>query len=396
MYTALFHKGNNRLFLLNLFTTCFLFMFAQTSTAQSSIKEIFIVDSIPLFTDPEYGDFLSPNDIIGIRTISNKDSLKQLGYQKLDRVSYISTKAYHERSDSLKRIPTKKRMVYKNGAWTLNGMLYSGPFIDYFLNGRKSEEGTLKNGLLNGSRKVYNPGGNLVQDYTYKQGIQNGPAKKYYPDGNLSDDGNFLSGRKDGVWQEYYPNKQLRESMTFKEGMPVGEVKIYWSNGRLEYIAHFQNGVLIPKGDEKKLVDAMRKGSTYVYQHDPDALKYFTKAIEIDSFYVYAYVERGIYKIELLDFDGAIADLSKALELEPYSKFAYANRAIARIRKYQFKDSRKSEIRKEMNLPAKVEKINFPPGERDGIKRDLEMAYFLGSTDEKVVAALRDFSSEAP
>jgi tetratricopeptide (TPR) repeat protein len=370
-------------------------MSVQALYAQSSFKEIFIVDSIPLIDDPEYGDELSTDEILDIRIITNKDSLKQIGYPEFDRVTYVCTKAYKSRPDSLKRIPTTRQMVRENGRWTLNGKVYSGPFIDYYLKGYKSGEGIFKDGLLNGSRKMYYPNGNLLQDYHYTQGILDGTAKKYYADGNLAHDGEFISGKEHGLWQMYYPNKQLKQRIAFAHGVPTAEVSMYRSNGKLITVQQIKEGIGVPEKHMMNLVTAMNNGHKNK-DNAALALRYYTKAIEVDSSYAEAYYSRGTSKMQLFDFDGAIADLNKALELEPYLDLAYANRAFARIRKYQFKNSRPISRNKAVTVFAESQKIDYPPGDKATIIKDLEKAYFLGDKNEQVVDALHEFSSKTP
>ena len=122
---------------------------------QSTPKMLFVIDSIPLIHDPEEWNQLMPEDIAEISVLSNKDSLNRVGWGELDGITYIFTKAYRERPDSLKRIPSLKQMVMQNGAWHLDGRAYTGPYIDYLYNGRIQDEGNLRDGKLNGQLTVY-------------------------------------------------------------------------------------------------------------------------------------------------------------------------------------------------------------------------------------------------
>ena len=60
------------------------------------------------------------------------------------------------------------------------------------------------------------------------------------------------------------------------------------------------------------------------------AIADWSKAIEINPKYAYAYSNRGSAKDELGDYQGAIADYTKALEINPQDASAYLNRGIAR------------------------------------------------------------------
>ena len=66
------------------------------------------------------------------------------------------------------------------------------------------------------------------------------------------------------------------------------------------------------------------------------AIADFDKAIELDSNYAGAYINRGTAKSELQDLIGAITDYNKAIELDPNFAIAYINRGL---NKYKQKDN---------------------------------------------------------
>ena len=59
-------------------------------------------------------------------------------------------------------------------------------------------------------------------------------------------------------------------------------------------------------------------------------LSKYSKAIELNPNDSDAYVNRGISKYVLQDYQGAIADYSKAIELNPNLSEAYNNRGISK------------------------------------------------------------------
>ena len=81
--------------------------------------------------------------------------MKWLRPEQLDGIIYIFTKAYRNRPDGLKRIPSLKQMVMTKEGWNLNGALYTGKYIDYYNSGKIQNEGTLLNSKLNGVLTVY-------------------------------------------------------------------------------------------------------------------------------------------------------------------------------------------------------------------------------------------------
>src|SRR6476646_672305 len=99
-------------------------------------RMLFKIDSIPLFNDPEPWNPITKDDIADMNVIRNKDSIKALGWQDVDAISFIFTKAYRNRPDSLKLIPSLKQMEQKNGAWCFKDTPYTGRYIDYYKSGR--------------------------------------------------------------------------------------------------------------------------------------------------------------------------------------------------------------------------------------------------------------------
>jgi len=79
-------------------------------------KILYVVDSIPVIEEPKKGfGTLTENIIDNVVVVKDKKAIKLSGYKDLDGIIYIFTKAYVQRPDSIKAIPTTnlmtKRMV---------------------------------------------------------------------------------------------------------------------------------------------------------------------------------------------------------------------------------------------------------------------------------------------
>jgi len=102
----------------------------------SNENVLYIVDSIPVIEEPKEGfGTLTENEIDNVVVVKDKEIIESTGYKDLNGIIYIFTKAYVQRPDSIKAIPTTKLMTKKNGAWYLKNSStpYSGNFIDYYL-----------------------------------------------------------------------------------------------------------------------------------------------------------------------------------------------------------------------------------------------------------------------
>ena len=114
-------------------------------------------------------------------------------------------------------IDVKGNIVYEAGQNTP----YTG-FIDTF-----DEKGVLgartefKNGIQDGSSKIYFPNGKLASETTFKNGIQNGIQKDYYENGKVKIETTYKNGQQTGPAKAYDENGKLVEQATFKNGVQV-------------------------------------------------------------------------------------------------------------------------------------------------------------------------------
>jgi antitoxin component YwqK of YwqJK toxin-antitoxin module len=370
-----------------------LFLLHSTTFGQvSNDKIMFVVDSIPVIDDPEEGNDILESDIADITVVKNKDSLKLLGYGQFDGVTFLFTKEFRNRPESVKQIPSSKQMERKNGVLLFHNTPYNGQFIDYYYSGKKQGDGTLLNGRLSGHRRLYYQNGNLSMERDYKDGIENGFENEFYEDGSLKQKGEFVGGKENGIWDKYFPNGKLKQRSNFNNGVMEGQTTVYYSTGKVLATEVTKNGKTTPDPGLAKISQLLRKSNESNKEGDTKAaIKYCSKVIEIDSTYAEAYFSRGTIKLNEFQFDEAIADFDSALKLEPYMEFALANRAFARIRKYQFGSSRTISKNSEVTVLAAKDKVPIPKEDQEKICSDLLNAVFLGDKSKMITEALRDY-----
>jgi tetratricopeptide (TPR) repeat protein len=386
------HSVMNKIFLL--FIVCLLT--GTTSFAQNqNVKMFFVIDSIPVLDDPEEGNEVKGGDVSDLTVIKNKDSLKLLGYATFDGVTYIFTKEYRNRPDSLKRIPSTKQMERKSGVWLLAGNPYNGRFIDYYYSGRIQGEGIFLNGKLTGHRKIYYQNGKPSSERDYKEGIVNGFENEYYEDGSLRQRGLFADGKEEGVWDSYYPNGQVKLRSKYKAGEIFDTATKYYSTGKIKEVVFIKAGKVTADPSLVKINQLMEKSNESNKEGDTkSAIKYCSKALEIDSTFAAAYFSRGTIKLNEFQFDEAIADLNKALVYEPYMEVALGNRAFARIRKYQFASSKILSKTNGVTVSTANDKVSIPKEEQEKICSDLHHAVFLGNKVKMIMEAIADYCQD--
>jgi len=358
----------------------------------SDEKTIFIIDSIPVFYEPEEWGEIIETDVSDITVVKNKDTLNHLGYGQFDIVTFIFTKEYRNRPDSIKQIPSSKQMERKNDVLLLHNTPYCGRFIDYYYSGRKQGEGTLLNGRVNGHLTIYYQNGKKSVERDYKDGIENGFEIEYYEDGSMKQKGEFVNGKENGIWEMYFPNGQLKQRSNFIYGIMDGETTIYYSTGKVLAVVITKNGKTSPDKRLAKIKQVMNKGHKNSNEgYYKDAIKNYSKAIELDSSYAEAYFSRGTVKLNDYKFDEAIADFDKALRFEPYMSVALSNRAFARIRKYQFGNSRTISKNSEVTILASKDELSIPENEQEKICNDLKQAVFIGVKSKMITDALSEY-----
>jgi len=370
-----------------------LFFINTISSGQvSNEKILFVVDSIPVINDPEEGNDIIQSDVSDITVIKNKDTLNFLNFGQFDGVTYIFTKEYRNRSDSLKLIPSTKQMERKNAVFTYHNILYSGPFIDYYYSGRIQGDGFFLNGKVNGHRKQYYQNGKISVERNYKNGIENGYEIEYFEDGSIKQKGEFVEGKENGIWDMYFPNGQLKQRSNFINGEMNGESTVYYSTGKVLAVEITKNGKTTPDKRLEKIIQLMKKGHESNKDEDyKSAIKYYSKALELDSTYAEAYFSRGTVKLNDFQFDEAITDFDKALKFEPFMEYALSNRAFARIRKYQLGNNRTILKNSEVTILASKDNVPIPPEEQQKICTDLNQAIFLGKKSKMIIEAAKKY-----
>lgn len=370
-----------------------LFLSISTFGQNQNERILYIVDSIPIIEEPKEGfGTLTENEIEKVEVIKDKKIIEIKGFKDLDGIIYVFTKEYEKRPDSLKVIPTTKKMTKKNGAWFLkDSESYTGKFIDYYLNGKKEGEGYLFNGKLKGKRLLFYPEGNLSDEVEYENGIENGIEKRYFKNGTLMQTGEFKNGKEIGIWQMYHPNGKLKQRTNFVNGKMDGESVSYYSTGEIKGKNNYTNGIYQKDKINDKLFELYNQSQVLYKQMDfKGAIKKLDAALKIEPNWSDGYFARGTMKLNNFQFEEAKADFDKTLQIEPYFTNAYGNRAFTIIRKYEFGDSRTLSKSKDVKVFA-TKKVEIPELEIEKICLDLSKAVELGDTNYMVIEAYKKY-----
>jgi antitoxin component YwqK of YwqJK toxin-antitoxin module len=298
---------------------------------------LFVIDSIPLYNDPEPWNPITKEDIADMTVIRNRDSIRAFGWGEVAAVTFVFTKAYRNRPDSLKRIPSLKQMEQRNGAWYFKDTVYTGRYIDYYNSGRIQDEGALFDGMLNGEVTIYRKNGNRKTVSHYKEGKLEGAWNEYYPNGALSSSRNYKDGTALRGQKEYFINGRLMQEFRSKGKTLYDSIVYYYSDGRIKQTLLIINGV----SKSKKAEDLSYYDSHFFQALNAgklkDANKYYYKIWLIDSMSNDTHYKEGLLLLKEFRFDEAIVAFDRALAIEPLMKEALAYRALTRLKRNKYR-----------------------------------------------------------
>jgi tetratricopeptide (TPR) repeat protein len=362
---------NRFVFLPILFVLITLHSFAQ-GTGE---RMLFVIDSIPLYDDPEPWNPITKEDIADMNIVRDRDSIRALGWVEVDAVSFIFTKAYRSRPDSLKKIPSLKQMVQRNGKWYYKDSVYTGRYIDYYNSGRIQDEGGLVDGILHGEVTIYRKNGNRKTVSHYKEGKLDGAWNEYYPNGVLSTSRNYKEGKGVRGENQYFINGRLMLEWRGKRHTLYDSLVYYYSNGSIKHIQLIINGVRAPN---KKAEDVDYYNPRFFQALNlgqlKEANKYFYKTWLIDSTSNDTHYKEGLLLLKEFRFDEAITAFDKALAKEPLMKEALAYRAVARLKKNKYRHGNVFSKEFKEGLLAPSDLLTLPPAEQESVCADLWLA----------------------
>jgi antitoxin component YwqK of YwqJK toxin-antitoxin module len=349
---------------MKLFSLLIIFLFSSLSSFSQVYKDnvLYVVDSIAI--TGFYSDFtIADEDIASIYVETERKLIRAAGFSDADKVCYIITKSFANRSDSVKAIPRVRNMSLKKGLYYLKHEKtpYSGPIIDFHLNGKLSLSGSMENGffadtlLFYGSNqetygfRLYNK-----NNLTYKEIAKLWNHSLYYM-------GDFKNDKPIGKHILYYTNGRIRIIRNYDDNSVLeGLYEEYYSSGILKSQMNYTKGTIIMNEKDNTIDKLFTEYYTYKRQGDIiNTLATLDKIIEVDSNNINAYNKKGECLLEILKCDEAITCFSKSIEIEPLSSESYKNHVFAYVKKYESLNSKQPEKIDLLNIDFNLNAIQL-------------------------------------
>jgi hypothetical protein len=361
-----------------IFSVVSLLLHVAAAAQTPNEKMLFVIDSIPLLTDPEEWNRILQEDIADFAVVRDKDSLKLLGWKQLDGITYIFTKEYRNRPDSIKKIPGLRQMKMLEGLWNLDGSPYTGKYIDYYNSGRILNEGTLVKGKLHGELTVFFKNGNKKSVSNYKDGILHGIWNDYYVNGALRQTREYAEGKSRMTRRAYFIDGKIESEIRPKKTTSYDTSFEYYSTGKVKQMRLIRNGVAVPD----KKADDIGYYSIKFYQsiNEVDikgANKSFFKLWQIDSTGADLHFKEGLLMMKEFRFNEAIDVFDRALSIEPLMREALAHRALAAIKKHKYPNAKVLPKDYKEGLLTLQDIVSIPDAERERICKDVQLAKYV-------------------
>jgi len=115
------------------------------------------------------------------------------------------------------------QLVIRYGiSYEMNSQIpFTGTATSYHENGQLKNQGTYKNGKLEGLFETFYENGQLSFKTTYKNGNLNGVYRDYHKSGQLHYQGIYKNGEKNGSFEYYRENGELLDKTIFLDGAIV-------------------------------------------------------------------------------------------------------------------------------------------------------------------------------
>lgn len=354
---------------------------------------LYLINTVPIKSHiPENLQQIPEDAIAELKIIDDPEQLLALGYHDFDTIYKVSTKAYLNRPESIKHIPTTKKMLINSGLYYSKGepVPYTGNYINYHLNGYIQSEGQLVNGRKHGTVISYTPNNKLAAEIKYRHGLRDGFTKLYFEDGHLKAAGKYKNSKRIGTWYQYYPNRQIQNWSNYNSrGKKEGEEFIFYPSGFLAEHNSYKNGVQLNDGDNRAYPDDISFTSLERKQ-TKNIIKHHSKRINSGDASCEVYYNRALAYLYKQNYNNSIDDFNKAIELSPDFAPAYYGRALAAIIKNENSSKSQAQSIQDLfssHLPA------VPSPMRNMVYQDLKTASNMGFRSAMLFDMLRAYKN---
>jgi antitoxin component YwqK of YwqJK toxin-antitoxin module len=141
------------------------------------------------------------------------------------------------------RYPDKKPYVRRQvKAYSDESTVNHGPYVSFYGNGQKFEEGEFVDGKKQGVWHMWNENGTKAKDENYVDGELDGNWTLFDEKGAKVREVGYKAGNRDGKWTYYEDGKVVREE-SYEHDKLHGIVRLWFPNGQKSHELNYDHGV---------------------------------------------------------------------------------------------------------------------------------------------------------
>ncbi len=140
------------------------------------------------------------------------------------------------------------RRVYQPGssfiseeAFYSEGQKHGG-YSKHYNTGKPQEEAHYNHGLRDGKSTWYYEDGEKAAEYNYRNGTIDGEVASYYKNGKVNEFGVYKDNEQTGLWKEFYENGNLKAEGKYEHGEKEGAWKEYDQFGKFVKTVKYVKG----------------------------------------------------------------------------------------------------------------------------------------------------------
>lgn len=216
---------------------------------------------------------------------------------------------------------------YDNGKKSSEGTMRDGKpdgyWINYYKTGQVKIEGNRKNFLLDSLWKFYAEKGRITKAVNYAEGKKNGYTYNYDTLQHVKSKENFVNDIKQGNSFNYYPSGKTRQMISYKNGKPDGLAYEYSEDSTIIAITRYQGGILASVEKINRKDDKGNKQGTWKEFYEDGTLKSETRYKDnAKDGYVKTYDKKGnLVNTEKFNNGKQVVNAPELARLDTYREY---------------------------------------------------------------------------